>query len=192
MTQPPRAAPHELWRQANGDRDEYLRLMRQAGHIVPDERSAGEDIFGHHHINACPDPATCGEPHSYSQPPRAPRTAAGRALLAGMSGIAAYRPRGRREVVGIREAILAIEAEAEAAGSILGAWEVIEREYPPATVLRLHAALDDPEAAAATLDARFTLDQISDALNGELDDTDGAQNLIRDVLAALAAQEPTP
>jgi NAD(P)H-hydrate repair Nnr-like enzyme with NAD(P)H-hydrate dehydratase domain len=43
-----------------------------------------------------------------------PRTAAGRALLAGMSGISAYRPRGKREVVGIRDAILAIEAQAAA------------------------------------------------------------------------------
>ena len=45
-----------------------------------------------------------------------PRTEAGRALLAGLSGIATYRPRGQREVVGIRDAILAIEREAFSAG----------------------------------------------------------------------------
>lgn len=41
-------SPHELHRQANGDRAEYLRLMEQHGHLVPRhgaarlERAEGE------------------------------------------------------------------------------------------------------------------------------------------------------
>lgn len=30
-----RPQPFELWQKANGDRDEYLRLMREHGHIIP-------------------------------------------------------------------------------------------------------------------------------------------------------------
>jgi hypothetical protein len=39
--------PHALWEQAGGDRDEYLRLMQEHGHLVPGKRPPGEDIFGH-------------------------------------------------------------------------------------------------------------------------------------------------
>lgn len=42
-----RPGPYELWRQAGGDRELYLQLMRQHGHIVPGKRPAGEDVFGH-------------------------------------------------------------------------------------------------------------------------------------------------
>lgn len=53
-----RPDPHTLWQQANGDRVEYLRLMREHGRIVPGKRLPGEDIFGH---ATCPD---CGDPTS--------------------------------------------------------------------------------------------------------------------------------
>jgi hypothetical protein len=43
----PGLAPHELWQQAGGDRDRYLALMREHGHLVPGRRLPGEDIFGH-------------------------------------------------------------------------------------------------------------------------------------------------
>lgn len=36
----PERSPHELHRQAAGDRDEYLRLMVEHGHLVPKDRCA--------------------------------------------------------------------------------------------------------------------------------------------------------
>ena len=35
-----RPSPYALWRQANGDRDAYIALMKQHGHLVPREPSA--------------------------------------------------------------------------------------------------------------------------------------------------------
>lgn len=35
-----RPAPHELWRQAAGNLDRYLELMREYGHIVEGESEA--------------------------------------------------------------------------------------------------------------------------------------------------------
>ena len=51
-----RPDPHELWEQAGGDRDRYLALMREHGHIVTGQRPPGEDAFGHKRVRAdvCP------------------------------------------------------------------------------------------------------------------------------------------
>lgn len=37
MPDDPRPEPFQLWEQARGDRDEYLRLLELHGHIVPAE-----------------------------------------------------------------------------------------------------------------------------------------------------------
>ena len=47
MTAADRPSPHALWTQANGDRVEYLRLLREHGHVIVGKRPDGEDIFGH-------------------------------------------------------------------------------------------------------------------------------------------------
>ncbi len=43
----PRPTPYELWQEANGDRDAYVDLMIQHGHLVRGPRRPGTDIFGH-------------------------------------------------------------------------------------------------------------------------------------------------
>jgi hypothetical protein len=52
----PTPEPFELWQQADGDRDRYLALMREHGHIVPGKREPGQDVFGH--------PATADTPEA--------------------------------------------------------------------------------------------------------------------------------
>lgn len=51
MTEP-RPSPYELWQQANGDRDEYRRLLLEHGHLIP--LKPGEK----------PEPLPCGWPHN--------------------------------------------------------------------------------------------------------------------------------
>lgn len=58
-----RPEPHELWKQADGDRDRYLDLMREHGHIVPGKRPPGEDVFGHSQRD---DPCTISGLHTHT------------------------------------------------------------------------------------------------------------------------------
>jgi hypothetical protein len=43
----PKPTPMDLWQEADGDRDRYIALMKEHGHLVPGKRPEGEDIFGH-------------------------------------------------------------------------------------------------------------------------------------------------
>lgn len=47
--------PFNLWQQAGGDRDKYLALMREHGHLIPGKREPGTDIFGHPQHSPSPD-----------------------------------------------------------------------------------------------------------------------------------------
>lgn len=47
MSHKDRLTPRDLWLQSNGNRDRYLALLREHGHLVPGHREPGTDIFGH-------------------------------------------------------------------------------------------------------------------------------------------------